>query len=297
MFRFHNVLQMVLAVGTAATLVPAIAADLPQRMGPPAPIVSVAAPNWSGLYVGAHVGYGVGDFDFRDPSSTFSVPGFVLPNAGVVTLPFSLARTYDGDGIVGGGQVGYNAQFGSLVLGVEGDLSGTGIDGKFRSTAGPFPFAGIGGIGAGIITSSEGVANDLEWLGTVRGRIGWAFDRWLVYGTGGVAFGRVGAAADITIFNGPQSLTLTTSDSRTHTGWAAGVGVEGMITPNVSAKLEYLYADLGSETHVAPGVLTGTPGILALFPPGTSVQTRGDFKVEVHTVRVGLNYRFHLFNY
>jgi outer membrane immunogenic protein len=264
-------------------------------MTPPAPLVSIAAPTWSGVYIGAHVGYGWSDFDFRDPSATFSVPGFVLPNAGVITFP--LTRSYEGDGFLGGGQVGFNAQFGSLVLGVEGDLSAAGIYGTFRSTSGPTPFAGIGGIGAGIVTTSEGVANDLEWLGTVRARVGWAFDRWLVYGTGGVAFGRVESSADITIFNGPQSLTLASSDGKAHTGWAAGVGIEGMITPSLSAKLEYLYADLGRETHTAPGALTGTPGIVALLPPGTSVQTRGDFKVEVHTLKLGLNYRFNLLNW
>jgi outer membrane immunogenic protein len=292
MSKFVPAVMIALALGTGA--VPAVAADIPRRVTPAAPLVSVAAPNWSGLYIGAHVGYGWSDFDFREPSATFSVPGFVLPDAGVVTLPFLLARSYEGDGVLGGGQVGVNAQFGSLVLGVEADISSTGIDGKFRSTSGPIPFAGVGGIGAGIITTSEGVGNELDWLATVRGRIGWAFDQWLVYGTGGVAFARVESEADIAIFNGPQSLILTTSGDKTHTGWAAGVGVESMITPNLSAKLEYLYAELDWETHVAPGALSGT--LAGVFPAGTSVQTRGDFKVEIHTVKVGLNYRFSLFN-
>jgi outer membrane immunogenic protein len=295
MRKFVSVLPTVLALSAAAAAVPAVAADLPRRMAPPAALASVAAPNWSGLYIGAHVGYGWSDFEFRNPSATFSVPGLVLPNAGVIAVP--LERNYEGDGFLGGGQVGLNAQFGSLVLGIEGDVSWTDIDGEFRSTSGPTLFPGIGGIGAGIITTSEGVANNLDWLATVRGRIGWAFDRWLVYGTGGVAFGRVDSAADITIFNGPQNLTLTTSNGETHTGWAAGVGVEGMITPSLSAKLEYLYADLGRETHSAPGALTGTPGIVTLLPPGTSVQTRGDFNVEVHSLKAGLNYRFNMFNW
>jgi outer membrane immunogenic protein len=245
--------------------------------------------NWSGLYVGAHVGYGWADFGFRNPTAIITAPGLPLPNNGVITVP--LTRSYDGDSFLGGGQIGYNAQIGSVVFGIEADISGTDIDGQFRSSAGPFAVPGIG-----LVTTSEGVASHLEWLGTVRGRIGWAFDRWLVYGTGGVAFGGLEASGDITATNGVESLTLTASDRRTHIGWAAGVGVEGLITPNLSAKIEYLYADLGRETHEGAGRVTGTPGILALLPAGTSARAQGDFSVEVHAVKVGLNYRFNLFN-
>ena len=130
----------------------------------------------------------------------------------------------------------------------------------------------------------------------VRSRVGFAFDRVLVYGTGGVAFGEVRAAGDITATLPPLgSLSLAANDRRTHVGWTVGAGVEAMITPNLSAKVEYLYADLGRETHQAPAFITGTPAAIALSPAGTSVRAAGDFEVQVQTVKVGLNYRFNLF--
>ena len=100
-------------------------------------------------------------------------------------------------------------------------------------------------------------------------------------------------AGDVTATLGPNSLTLQASDRQTHVGWTAGAGVEAMITPNISAKVEYLYADLGWEKHQAPGVVTATP-LVAFIPPGTSVRASGDFKLEVQTIKAGLNYRFNL---
>ena len=266
----------------------AVAADLPRRVAAP-PIPAPAVMSWSGFYVGAHVGYGWADFEFQDPSITVAgVPGLVLPGGGL-TLGLPIERKFDGDGFLGGGQVGVNAQWGGLVVGVEGDLSRTNLDGKVRSSAGPIPIPPLG-----IVRSNEGASADLEWLGTVRGRIGWALDRFLVYGTGGVAFGRVGATGDITVTNGVDALGLSVADHQAHVGWTAGVGVEGMITPNLSAKIEYLYADLGWEKHHGPAAVTATPGVAAFVPPGVAVSGRGDFKLEVQTVKLGLNYRFNL---
>jgi opacity protein-like surface antigen len=68
-----------------------------------------------------------------------------------------------------------------------------------------------------------------------------------------------------------------------------------MITPNLSAKVEYLYADFGRETHRALASVTGTPALVALIPPGASATAAGSFKVEVQTVKLGLNYRFNMF--
>ena len=72
-------------------------------------------------------------------------------------------------------------------------------------------------------------------------------------------------------------------------------GLEAAITSNLSAKAEYLYADLGREHHEAPALITGTPTVAALILAGTTVRAAGDFKVQVQTVKVGLNYRFNLF--
>lgn len=187
-----------------------------------------------------------------------------------------------------GPQVGINAQFGPIVVGAEGDFSWTSMRGTYRSTSGPTA------IGPFSLTTLEGAAAKLDWLSTLRSR--YAFDRFLVYGTGGVAFGQVQGAGDVTATIPPfGSLTLAANDRKTHVGWTAGAGIEGMLTPNLSLKVEYLFADLGREHHSAPALVTGSPGILSLIPPGTSVRAAGDFKVITQTIRVGLNYHLNWF--
>ena len=147
----------------------------------------------------------------------------------------------DTDGFVGGGQIGYNWQFApNWVFGIEADVQGADIQG-----------------GNALYSSSTDV------YGTARGRIGYAFNNVLLYGTGGFAWGR-NEVLDVV---GAQRL------SRTHTGYTFGGGMEYAFAPNWSAKVEYLYVDLGRETYD-----------FALGP----VSQRSDF----HTVKFGVNYRF-----
>jgi outer membrane immunogenic protein len=270
------------------------AADIPvpDVMPIEAPVVDVR--DWSGFYIGAHVGYGWADFEFEDPS--VSITG--LGGLGVPGLSFAvpLEREFEADGVLGGAQAGVDVQFGSVVAGVLGDISWTDISGEFRSTA---------DLGLGF-TTAEGVSAELDWLGTGRGRLGWAFDRFLIYATGGVAFGEVQSAGDITLFGrvpgtlGPVPLgTLTASGEETHVGWTAGAGVEGMLTEHLSAKLEYLYADLGSARHEGPAEISVTPAGAALLagtgsalPAGLSLEGEGEFDIDIQTVKLGLSYRF-----
>ena len=180
----------------------ASAADLPSRKGPVVAPVYVPAFTWTGFYVGANAGYGWGNMDSVGVSA------------------FS-----DLDGFVGGGQIGYNYQLGQIVLGVEADFQGADLK------AGP-SFAGFGIVGEG----------KTEWFGTVRGRVGYAFDRFLPYITGGLAYGNVKTtlAPGVTI-NGLNS------DDNTHTGWTVGGGVEYAFTNNLVGGVEYLYVDLGDK--------------------------------------------------
>jgi outer membrane immunogenic protein len=145
----------------------------------------------------------------------------------------------DPSGYLIGLQAGYNFQYASGVLaGIETDIAITGLDG-----------------------TSGGVNVSLDYIGTVRGRVGYAMDRFLVYGTGGLAYG------------GGEVTTGGLSSSQTHLGWTLGAGVEAMIAPNITARLEYLYADLGKETYTTVG---------------------GPMRVGIDTsiVRVGMNYKF-----
>lgn len=166
---------LALAAGSVLCVCSADAADLPVRMPPAAPPVSYAPPvyNWSGFYVGGHLGGGFADSHWSDPftggSNTFSKGGFL-----------------------GGGQVGGNLQFNWLVVGLEGDFTWTGIN----ST-------GLDSIGDTLTTKTE-------WTSTVTGRIGAAFDRLLVYGKGGVAFAHdKSSLTDVTFNTATTSLTRT----------------------------------------------------------------------------------------
>ena len=170
----------------------AAAADLPMRAAPPAPIIA-AAPlfTWTGFYVGVNAGYGWSNDDFD---------------------AVDLADEDDDGGFVGGAQVGYNYQIGSFVVGLEGDIqyADFGADGTFD-------FDG------------DGVFDDdfdsSDWFGTVRARAGVAFDRALIYATGGFAF------AD---------------DAN---GWTVGGGVEYAFTNNLSLKVEGLYVSLDADNE------------------------------------------------
>jgi len=126
-------------------------------------------------------------------------------------------------GFVGGVQGGYNWQQASpWVFGIEGDIQATGADDTFA----PWKFSN-------------------PWFGTVRGRVGYAFNNIMFYGTGGLAFGELRAE------------TFGLSESHTNAGWTVGVGAEMGFAPNLSAKIEYLYVDLANSNFVVTGASNG----------------------------------------
>ena len=151
----------------------ALAADLPARRAP-APFVAVPVFTWTGFYVGVNAGY-VFDHDstFRQSNGTVAPAASGLG----VARPFT-ARVPD-DGVTAGGQIGYNFQIGNAVIGIEADAAWTDIGRRVT----------IGGPGAPATLNT--FRADLDYLGTVRGRLGWAFDRVMIYGTGGFAYGDV----------------------------------------------------------------------------------------------------------
>jgi len=148
-----------------------------------------------------------------------------------------------------GGTLGYNYQIGSLVWGIEGDFDWADVSGS--SACGAF---------------SCDTKN--EWLGTIRGRLGYAFDRWMPYMTGGGAYGRIKATTSNPALAGA---------SKSQLGWTGGAGVEYAFQGNWSAKLEYLYVDLGSFDCGA----ACTAGV-----------TTNNVSFTEHVIRAGINYKF-----
>jgi len=252
----------------AAFSVGAQAADLPSRGVAPAPAPIYAAPifTWTGFYVGLNAGYGFGG----NKNVTIGGSPLITGSQLAGSVPFALGK--ERDGFIGGAQIGYNWQAGAFVYGLEADFQGADIK-KSASACDP-----VGGC-ASVLTS---VSTKLDWLGTVRARFGFAaFDRTLLYVTGGLAVGSSKLSGNINEFAGAGNQFIASASSNARAGYTIGAGAEYAFSQNWSAKLEYLYYDLGSRTAV--GIQTNPIG------PEFAVYRA---KTDGHIVRVGLNYRF-----
>lgn len=206
-------LRGVAVVALCAAPFAAQAADAPVAVTPLDAAIANSAHDWSGAFVGVNGGYAWGDSD-------------------------TSAGSFSADGALGGFQIGYNKQLGSIVIGVEGDAQAAGIDG-----------------------SNALASTSLDWFSTARGRIGYAFNSTLLYGTAGVAVG------------GVEATEGGVSDDKTLVGVAAGAGVEQALTESLSLKGEYMYVDLGDKTFQTGGT-------------GTQAEWDG------HVMRFGANLKF-----
>jgi outer membrane immunogenic protein len=200
-----------------------MAADLPPQVMTPAPVfAAVPVFTWTGAYAGVSGGYLWNETGAR-------LEGTSRGGAAAGIKPNFLLKS---DGYLIGGQVGSNMQIGAFVIGLEADASYTDVSTNNSS--------GANGGGA----RTKVVRSDLDYLGTVRGRLGVAFDRVMIYGTGGLAYGgvttRVGG-------DSAASTTLTGRTEDTAIGWAAGAGVEWAFTNNMTFKAEYLHYDLEDQ--------------------------------------------------
>lgn len=282
---------------------------------------------WTGFYVGLNAGYAFGTSDrattaaypILDRLAAFTAgipPGLLNSNLifGITSLANSGLANVNQSGFIGGGQVGYNYQWGqSVVVGLEADIQGAGIRGRggysglsvdqISATLGPITIAGTRtAVGSGEITAG------IDWMGTVRGRLGWLFTpTFLLYGTGGLAYGGVYANAvhsaagtgtvsinGVPIFSvGAPVIPGSGQYSNTRVGWTAGGGFEWLVMPNWSVKAEALYYDLGSATFSSSPVVAISPLNFGAFG--------GPFIANVPTTRarydgviarVGINYHF-----
>ena len=228
--------------GSFSTTGPAFANASPPHVTKTSPVAGATA-SWTGIYLGLN-----GGFTFGASSWTDSVTGGSTGNFGT-------------SGFVFGGTVGANYQVGSLVFGVE-------ADGDWADTS-----------GFGTVTATSlctgGCLTQNTWLSTLRGRAGYAFDRFLVYGTAGAALGNVRA----NFSNDPVS-------SATKAGWTVGAGVEVGFARNWSAKAEYLFVDLANGSCTADCAIADANGPPLI--PNIAV------KFNESIVRGGINYRFSL---
>ena len=261
----------------------AVAADLPLKA---APIVCPAC-DWNGYYVGVNLGGSIGR-GRTDDSVSLNPPGIIGPGGtvpGVINPVSAVSATNSPAGLLGGAQIGFNKQTGNVVWGVEADWNWTGQ----RDT---IQFQNFLASSTNVAPSTLAASDEqkLKWLATARARLGWAHDYFLWYVTGGVAWGKVESNYNFQDTGNGIFATApaSVSSSTTKAGWALGGGVETSLawlgTSNRwSAKLEYLYVDLGTVNNTFTVPVTAVPGAAYTYNSSSHIQD--------HIVRVGLNYR------
>jgi outer membrane immunogenic protein len=276
--------KLFVAASTIAALIsaPAMAADMPLK-APPQPIVTC---NWCGFYIGANAGYAWS----HDSMTTTSTPTpdaalGVVPGVteGIAALSAGAVPIGHSNGFIGGVQAGYNWQTGNFLAGLEADIQGLSHSGGGGAITQTVVVVGTP------VTSTQAGAASVSYLGTLRGRLGIvANPNWLLYVTGGLAYGGVKANDSIVQtgtngFSGAGFGSLST----TRAGWALGAGTEWMFAPKWSVKAEYLHYDLGTASFgSAPA---GTPA--STFFVGAPYQTNvTSVRFQGDMVRVGLNY-------
>jgi len=216
----------------------ALAADLPAPSLPPP--LSAAVYNWTGFYLGINGGFGTGNSNWSDgpigTTGSFTTSGFLI-----------------------GGTAGVNYQLGEYVFGIEGDGDWANLHGNSGSTCGAI---------AAVVAPPVSCQTQSQWLATVRGRVGYAFDRILLYGTAGAAFGNVQTGLN------PPS----TFDSAVEAGWTVGAGLEIAFAPNWTAKAEYLFVELPNASCTIVGNCGGAAGSIVSF--------------NENIIRAGVNFKF-----
>jgi len=269
------------------TVAPAAAADLPFAYK--APPIAPAAYNWTGFYVGGNAGYAWGNqnsalsiVDSADPATCH----FCGTTSDVPTAQGAGSPSFNPKGFTGGGQLGYNWQASNWVYGIEVDFE------AFDQRQTVNNSFGLPGLSAGADCSVPSCVGNFsssvntDWLFTARPRLGYAWDRTLVYATGGLALTKISFSqsySDNANFGTPPGGSESATASRTVVGWAIGGGLEQALGNRWSVKAEYLYTQFGGLT--AFGRLTDGFGDFSNF-------TNNVGTLSFHTVRAGINYKF-----
>lgn len=253
-------MKRVLFAGAVALFAasPALAADLPEPAAPPPQAPATYAPppafNWGGIYIGLNGG---GSWVSQGNSTfTYSATGAT-----------SSGQSFSNSGFLGGGQIGFNYQAGQAVFGLEADAD-------YLSNKSTVTVTDFGG-------GNASHAYTTDFLSTVRGRLGFAWDRALIYGTGGLAMAeyQVQRTQNTSGAGGLDVAGATQTVSNFRLGWAAGAGVEYAFTDSITGRVEYLVAGLESASDTYS------------FPAATSVNASSPTEY-INMVRAGLNFKF-----
>lgn len=252
--------RFALLLASAAFVTPAVAADVIYEEPAPAPIVAYEpAFTWTGFYVGGQAGVA-----FNRDSGLFSTDSSFIGSSD------------DGEAsFIGGGHVGYDYQINNFLIGAVADLNY--ID---ASTASTYTLPGS--------TTVFGAQQDIDYVGTVRAKLGYAADRIAVYATGGLAYGDTSNnyLGDTTAVIGGTAYNVSVSEDTDDVGYAVGAGVDYLVTQNFSIGVEYLYTDLGDSklrVDYTPIAGTGT---------GAFVSTDSSSDLDFHTVWAKASFRF-----
>jgi outer membrane immunogenic protein len=218
--------------------------------------------DWSGLYVGLNAGWNGANTQAQPGSATTQQLSGVNAGAGAVTVPPATFPTkqmdFSSSNFAGGGQVGYNKQYGHLVLGVEGDMDAVDNGRAYQNSAYALPATGL----------TSGSTVDIgryarpDWTSTIRGRVGWATGPVMFYGTGGLAIADVKQAAFYGYAPTTTAAVATANPGATYgpygnggandsvmTGWTVGGGAEWALNRQISVGAEYRHSDYGHSTY------------------------------------------------
>jgi outer membrane immunogenic protein len=220
------------------------------------PYVAPAVFSWTGWYFGVHVGAAWGTKEWHDACfETTTGPG---PQCDPGPL-----GSYNLNGFIGGGQIGYNWQSGWVVFGIEADASGADLKG-----------------GNLCLSEADQCSSKVEAFGTITARIGGVFlNSALLYVKGGGAWVHEKHTFSL-FFDTPFLTSFVVTDSETRWGWTVGTGIEVAFSPNWSGKIEYNYLDFNSERHTF------------VFPAATDLTVHFPIRQNLHVIKFGVNYRF-----
>jgi outer membrane immunogenic protein len=275
-----------LAAISAAALAlggPAQAADMSFRAAPPP-----ATYDWTGVYVGGHIGGGWSTTTFSDPAFLMEMNNCCI-GAGPLANTGAAVRT-TGSGFLGGVQIGTMYQIGRLIVGSDFDWSGTNLNTNATSF-----YPSSGGFGGPGDFASESASVNTKWTATSTATVGLARDRWMLYSKAGIAWAHndyglsIAGACSNNCGGVPVPFFYNSTASDTVIGWTVGTGIKWAVRENWFLSLEYDFLDFGSKVQNFNGVISATPFHPTFNPSMTFTPT---FDQKISELKAGVNYKF-----